>query len=171
MILPEKHRHLFADPIGELIDDSHVSGERILREIEGSPRVITVGDRTTERLLSYGITPDLQIVDGLEQRQPRPLPRSSAFIINCSNPAAHITDDAISAIRKAYASEPPICIRVHGEEDLLVIPALIYAPDHSVLVYGQPNRGLVLVCAEQATKNRARRLMELLERDDETVAV
>lgn len=171
MILPKKHRHLFADPIGELIDDSQVNRDYILKEIDGASCVITVGDRTTERILSYGITPNLQIVDGLEQRQSRPLPQSSAYTVTCNNPPSHITDDAVSAIMKAYASEHPICIRVHGEEDLLLIPALIHAPDHAVLVYGQPNRGLVLVQADPVTRSRARQLLELLERDDETVAV
>ncbi|MYB30821.1 MAG: DUF359 domain-containing protein [Cenarchaeum sp. SB0663_bin_5] len=171
MILPEKHRHLFTNPMGELIDDSKVSRDYIIKKIDNAPHVITVGDRTTERLLSFGIIPDLQIVDGLEKRRARPLPQSSAYIVTCKNPPSHITDDAISTIIEAYASERPICIRVHGEEDLLLIPALIHAPDHSLLMYGQPNHGLVLVRADPVTRNRAQQLLELLERDDETVAV
>lgn len=171
MILPERHRRLFSDPMGELVAEPQVSRDYMLERIRDAPRIVTVGDRTTERMLSYGITPDVQIVDGLEKRQDRSLPLGLADAIRCSNPPAHITDEAVAAIIRAYGMDAPVCIRVDGEEDLLVLPALIHAPEGTLLMYGQPDRGLVLVRADAAAKNRAARMMEYMEGDDETVAV
>ena len=39
----------------------------------------------------------------------------------------------------------PVRITVNGEEDLLVLPVCIHAPDNAIVMYGQPNEGLVLV--------------------------
>lgn len=163
MILPNKHRQLFSNPFGDLVDDSLINRNYILQKVSGVSCVVTVGDKTTEKILSYDIVPDLQIVDGLEKRQPRPVPYSPVDTISCSNPAGHITDEAVSAIIRAYESESPLCVRVDGEEDLLFIPALIYAPDDTMLMYGQPNRGMVLVQANPKTKSKAKQLLELFE--------
>ncbi len=157
--------------MGELIPDEQVSREEMVGRLAGATRVVTVGDRTTERIIGYGLEPDLQIVDGLERRAARALPESAAETISCSNPAAHVTEDAVSAIARAYASDHPIRILVSGEEDLLFVPALAHAPEGSALMYGQPGEGLVIVRADAASKERAHRILELLERDDETVAV
>ena len=157
--------------MGELIPDGQVSKEEMAGRLAGATRIVTVGDRTTEKIIGYGLGPDLQIVDGLERRMARALPESTAETISCSNPAAHVTEDAVSAIVRAYASDHPVRILVSGEEDLLFVPALAHAPDGSVLMYGQPGEGLVLVRADATSKEKAHHILELLERDDETVAV
>lgn len=163
MKLPRRHRHLFREPMGDLLPDAEADAERISGAVAGAAAVVTVGDRTTERVLEYGILPDIQIVDGVERRSPRAPPGAAARTVHCSNPAAHITAEAISAITDAYASDAPVRILVSGEEDLLLIPALAHAPSGAVLMYGQPGEGLVVVRADGRSKERARRLMALLE--------
>ena len=54
-------------------------------------------------------------------------------------------------------------ILVSGEEDLLLVPALARAPAGAILMYGQPGEGLVVVRADERSKEKARRLMALLE--------
>lgn len=157
--------------MGELIPDRQAGREEMTGRLAGATCIVTVGDRTTEKVVGYGLEPDLQIVDGLERRMARAIPESDAETISCSNPAAHITEEAVSAIVRAYASDHPIRILVSGEEDLLFVPALVHAPEGAMLMYGQPGEGLVLVRADAASKERAHRILELLERDDETVAV
>lgn len=154
---------MFREPVGDLVPDAEVDAERISVAVAGAAAVVTVGDRTTERVLEYGILPDIQIVDGVERRSPRAPPDSAAKTIRCSNPAAHITAEAVSAITDAYAAGAPVRILVSGEEDLLLIPALAHAPPGAVLMYGQPGEGLVVVRADGHSRERARRLMALLE--------
>jgi hypothetical protein len=50
-------------------------------------------------------------------------------------------------------------IVVNGEEDLLVLPVAVYAPDNSVILYGQPNEGLVIVQVTEEVRNKASSIM------------
>lgn len=163
MRLPEQHRHLFADPIGDLLHEDDVDVNRIVGIVDGVAAVVTVGDRTTEKILTYGITPDIQIVDGMEQRGRRTPPGGKIRTISCANPPAHITGEAVSAIISAYATDVPTRILVSGEEDLLLVPALVHAPDGAVLMYGQPGEGIVVVRADETSRERARLLMSMME--------
>ena len=54
-------------------------------------------------------------------------------------------------------------IMVHGEEDLLVIPVCIYAPENAVVFYGQPNEGLVIVKVTSDIRNKTQKLLDLME--------
>jgi uncharacterized protein (UPF0218 family) len=55
---------------------------------------------------------------------------------------------------------PPVRIIVTGEEDLLVLPVAIYAPDNSVIFYGQPNEGLVMVLVTEEIRNKAKSILD-----------
>ena len=59
--------------------------------------------------------------------------------------------------------ESPIRILVTGEEDLLVLPVCIHAPENSVVMYGQPNEGLVIVKINSEIRNKAQSLLDLME--------
>jgi hypothetical protein len=58
---------------------------------------------------------------------------------------------------------PPIRLTVNGEEDLLVLPVCIHAPENSVILYGQPNKGLVLVQITAEIRNKAQALLDLMK--------
>jgi uncharacterized protein (UPF0218 family) len=156
--LPENLRNSLKKPLGTLIKDSDTTKENILKNIQGS-FVITVGDATTEKLIKFGIIPSLQIVDGLEKRFKRELPSSSAKMsFSCNNPPAQITQESIDVIKNAL-KEPPARITVIGEEDLLVLPVCVYAPENSVVLYGQPNEGLVIVRINSEIRNKVQSIM------------
>ena len=163
MRLPERHRHLFREPVGDLIPEGETGQGRMAEVVAGAPAVVTVGDRTTEKMLGYGILPDIQIVDGVERRARRAAPGGAVETITCSNPPAHITAEAVSAVASAYEAGRPMRILVSGEEDLLLVPALARAPAGAILMYGQPGEGLVVVRADERSREKARRLMALLE--------
>jgi hypothetical protein len=58
----------------------------------------------------------------------------------------------------------PVTILVDGEEDLAVIPLVIAAPLSSVVIYGQPNEGIVLRVIDEYAKTAARRLLSQFTR-------
>ena len=147
MHLPENIRNQLKTPLGDLIKEEIVNKENILTNIGSEPIVITVGDRTTENMINLGIMPQIQIIDGLEKRNKRLVPADDAISTNlsCKNPPGEITEESIQVIQKAFSSEPPVRITVDGEEDLLVLPVCIFAPENSVVMYGQPSEGLVIV--------------------------
>lgn len=161
MHLPENLRPQLKKPLGLLIQDSDVTKSSISDNIPKGAFVITVGDATTEKMISFGFNPSLQIVDSLEKRIKRDLPAGKTeTVLTCTNPPAEITDESISVIREALKMTAPVRIVVNGEEDLLVLPVAVYAPDNSVILYGQPNEGLVLVHLTDEVRNRAKSIMD-----------
>lgn len=157
MKLPDSLRDELKIPLGVLLRDT--SKENISKHIPQNSYVITVGDATTEKMLNFGFVPSLQIVDGYEKRGKRVPPHSTATKLFCDNPAAQITPQSIETIKQALATKPPVQILVNGEEDLLVIPVCIYAPEDSVVLYGQPNEGLVIVPITQEIRNKTKNLV------------
>ena len=152
-------------PLGLLLLESEVDKKNIQKHISVDSFIITVGDRTTEKLIDFGLIPSLQIIDGQEKRIKREIPKSSdvSTTLTCNNPAAEITDQSIETIKKAFTSQTPVRITVNGEEDLLVIPVCIHAPENSVVMYGQPNEGLVIVTINQEIRNKAQKLLDSME--------
>jgi len=185
--LPESCREDLKTPLGVLLPDAGITKEQVAGMIRPDSYVVTVGDRTTERMIQFGIVPSLQITDGLEKRRIRPHPRLAetggaddvkedegcgagarhassrvgmkTTVMEVSNPPAQITRESVSAIRKAFAARPPVRIRVNGEEDLLVIPVCVYAPDNTVVLYGQPDEGLVVTSVTDEIRNKTRGIM------------
>jgi uncharacterized protein (UPF0218 family) len=161
--LPEKLRDRLKEPFGILIKDNKVTQENISKILTKDAFIITIGDASTEKMIKFGFNPSLQIVDSLEKRNKRDLPEGNVkTILTCKNPAAEITDASILVIRKALEMAPPVRIIVTGEEDLLVLPVAIYAPDNSVIFYGQPNEGLVMVCMTEEVRNKAKSIMHYM---------
>lgn len=164
MHLSENLREKLKIPLGILIPDNQTSKENILKHIPENSFLITVGDATTEKIQSYGIIPSLQIIDAQEKRVKRELPKTSKVSTNlsCQNPAGEITKQSIETIKQAISSKPPVRIIVDGEEDLLVIPACIYAPENSIILYGQPNEGLVVVAVNGEMKKKTKSILNAM---------
>lgn len=169
MSLSPELRARLAVPMGRLFLDDSVTRDII----PDAQTLITVGDATTQRIIEMGITPDIQLVDCRERRQDRAAPPGRcATELSCTNPAGHITDSAVSTIRRAFESERPVRIVVSGEEDLLALPVCMYAPSDSVLMYGQPGQGMVIVTIDEQARRQAESLYTLIkDGNDETVAV
>ena len=164
MHLPENLREQLKIPLGVLIPNNQASKENILKYIPKNSFLITVGDATTEKIQGYGIIPSLQIIDAQEKRVKREPPKSNEISTNlsCKNPAGEITKQSIETIKEGFSSKPPVRIIVDGEEDLLVIPVCIFAPENAVIMYGQPNEGLVIVTVNQEIKKKTKSILDAM---------
>jgi hypothetical protein len=162
--LPNDLRDQLKNPLGNLISDSAPNKENIIKEISAESVLITVGDRTTENILQLGLKPQIQIIDGLEKRNQCIVPTDDAVNTNlsCRNPPGEITEESIQVIQKAFSSEPPVRITVDGEEDLLVLPVCIFAPENSVVMYGQPNEGLVIVHITPEIRAKVQKILDVM---------
>ncbi len=151
-------------PLGNLIRDNDPNKENIIKKNSIESIIITVGDRTTENLLQLGVKPQIQIVDGLEKRSKRVVPTDDKTNTKlfCKNPPGEITDESMRVIQEAFSSEPPVRILVDGEEDLLVIPVCIYAPENSIVMYGQPNEGLVIVTVTPEIRAKVQKILDAM---------
>jgi uncharacterized protein (UPF0218 family) len=158
--LPDSLRANLKKPLGLLLKNSEITKDVILKNIEQNAFLITVGDASTEKMIKFGIIPSLQIVDSLEKRQKRNLPEGVVkTVLYCNNPAAEITDESIETIKKGFQMDIPVRIIVTGEEDLLVLPIVLFAPANSVVMYGQPNEGIVIVKISEDIRNKAKAIM------------
>ena len=162
MQLPNDLRDQLKNPLGNLIKDNDIDKENIIKEISAESVLITVGDRTTENMLQLGLKPQIQIIDGLEKRNQRVVPTDDAVNTNlsCRNPPGEITEESMQVIQKAFSSKPPVRITVDGEEDLLVLPVCMSAPENSVVMYGQPNEGLVLVHVTPEIQAKVQKILD-----------
>jgi len=162
--LPENLRDQLKIPLGDLIKEENVNKENILTKFGSEPIVITVGDRTTENMINLGIMPQIQIVDGLEKRNQRLVPVDDTINTNlsCKNPPGEITEESTQVIQKAFSCESPVRITVDGEEDLLVLPVCIFAPENSVVMYGQPNEGLVIVYITPDIQAKVQKILDAM---------
>jgi uncharacterized protein (UPF0218 family) len=151
-------RRKLKKPLGRLFRSVDVRGEEFLALVTRSSLVVTVGDRVTETLQeTTGRPPDVFVVDGMERRSAREIPRvAHGSTLKAKNPAGRITKSARSAIKRAFAGEKPVMVLIDGEEDLLTIPAVIEAPLGAVVFYGQPLEGVVAVEVDERSKGRAR---------------
>ena len=150
-------------PKGEVFAAKDGSPEkRVVTKIrEESPEcVITVGDVTTSTILKEGYTPKVMIVDGITKRGPFEELFSAERIYKIFNPAAVIYPEAWSVIDTAIHDESNSLIYVEGEEDLMGFPAVLLAPDDSVVLYGQPDVGIVWIPINEENKKISKNLLE-----------
>jgi uncharacterized protein (UPF0218 family) len=151
---------LLKRPFGTLVVEKEITRQKIVSMLDGAKKIITVGDATTERILSFGITPDIAVTDGVERRSLRDHSINyHAKEIFCTNPAGMISDEAMEVLQKALESSAPIRIKVQGEEDLLALPLFAMSPKGSVVLYGQPLEGIVLVKITEEKQSQANGLM------------
>ncbi len=164
MKLPDSLREQLKIPMGLLLPIGQDNKENIQKHLLNNSYIITVGDRTTEKMIEYEIIPSLQIIDGLEKRIKREFPKiGNESELKIDNPAAEITLQSIEIIKKAFKMTAPVRLIVNGEEDLLVLPVCIHAPENSVVLYGQPNKGLVLVQINTEIRNKAQSLLDMMK--------
>lgn len=166
LLLPENLRLLLKSPLGRLYKGSGSDCVEAMRdELLGASKVIAIGDMTTFYLLKSSIMPDLAVVDNKTKRAQLPdhilqsLDHDSYKSIEVKNPPATLTKELIDQIRDSLAGEERVKIVVEGEEDLATLPAILYAPPDSVVVYGQPDEGSVLVKVTPETKMYINELM------------
>lgn len=161
MPINPKDAQLLKQPFGTLIPDKQVTKQKVALMLKGAKQVITVGDATTERLVGFGIMPDVAVIDGRERRSKRSYPANyQAKELRCKNPAGTISKEAVGILRDALKTLPPVRVLVDGEEDLLALPAFAMAPEGSAVMYGQPLEGLVVVKITRAKQEQAKDLMD-----------
>ena len=178
LILTEEVEANLKDPFGQLFtgpeDDTSVAMRAVLEEIFGSHGpIIAVGDVTVKALQDLGSPADIALIDGKTKRQE--WEAASAIDISlydtrrtCENPAGQLSSDLFHACAGAlqvWNEDDKTClIDVDGEEDLAPLILHPMAPLGAVVLYGQPNRGVVLRWTGFDSKSRCRELLAAMDR-------
>jgi uncharacterized protein (UPF0218 family) len=169
--LPVALREELTKPRGTLVKGKEDEVSRkvsdIIRKSKPS-KVITVGDVVTRSMISAGIKPDLSIIDGKTLRGPEEkIEYSTDITYTLINPAGLIVANAWKIIGKALKEKKKIKIVVQGEEDLLGIPVVLLAPKGSLMLYGQPNEGIVIVTVNDEIRKFSKNILSQMEEEAE----
>ncbi|MFA6049342.1 MAG: pantetheine-phosphate adenylyltransferase [Candidatus Micrarchaeia archaeon] len=156
-------------PLGILVAEKPGSGNaarKIAAMLARAPPTlaIVVGDMALSALAKAGAKIDLGFSDLKTMRKKafknvRELGFKFDSLVMVRNPASRVSRSLANATRKAVFSGTKTLVRVLGEEDLAVLPAVLFAPLGTAVIYGQPNRGLVLVRVGEMEKEKVARLL------------
>ncbi len=127
-----------------------------------SSLLIAVGDAVTDALLKIGVTPDVSIVD-LHIARKRVYKtiedlgfRDIKVFKNSKNEAGTLSYLCFKELESLIHREAkPSVMQIEGEEDLVTLLAILIAPLKSLIVYGQPSEGVVVVEVGEGDKKRS----------------
>ncbi len=151
-------RREFKKPQGELCRD-------VKKACKGAGVIIAVGDVSAYELLAAGIAPALIIYDKRAERKPIPehmlgtIEAARMPVVSVDNEAGTIQDGVWDAVRQGLRK--PCKILVNGEEDLLVLPAVLLAEEGSLVFYGQPGKGIVMI---KVTADKKRQMQDFFDK-------
>jgi hypothetical protein len=163
------------EPFGRLFsgpeDEPSKAMIEVLNETQSLdyPRcLISVGDVTVKTLQDLGNPAHIALVDGFTKRQKwdgaSEIDHSLYdVIIHCQSPPGTISNSLFKACETAISSwkldGQTHLIIVEGEEDLAPLILHPLAPIGSVVLYGQPGKGVVLRWCDEESKERCRSLL------------
>jgi uncharacterized protein (UPF0218 family) len=156
MIIPEKVRKELKHPLGEL----HIDFRKI-RKLSSEMRVISIGDVCTLGLLAMGIRPHLAVFDHRYMRHDvdpgfvKILDLSYPNPLRMSNPQGTLSDEILE--KAGEIIEKGGALLIEGEEDLTALAFIRSAGKKDLIVYGQPNEGMVLVIPDENVKKKIER--------------
>ncbi len=165
MPMNETLRARLAKPFGEVLDFNDVAGR--IRSARPS-LLAAVGDQTIMHLLDAGLTPDIGIFDLLCQRKEVPpewkkkleaAARREGGAVRAFNAPGTVNALMEDSVRDCLGIGSG-WVEINGEDDLASLVVMAYARIGSVLLYGQPNAGMVWVEIDEKKQKEARELLK-----------
>ena len=154
-------------PQGLLIEGSYEKTLLKLKELidkEKPARIISVGDIVSKRMIEYGLSLNILIIDNKTMRKPiQPINVSSDYTLYVKNPPGSITDESLITIENALQHDGLTKIVIDGEEDLLTVVAVLSAPTNSFVIYGQPNVGIVVINVNKENKKKMQKIIDSMK--------
>lgn len=139
-------------PLGQLLYVPNK--EEVRQHASRANKLVLVGDVVTRWFVDQGLKFDLAIVDGMTKREiTSAIDFGDLPVTSGTNPPGTIKSQIVEHLRKSLELTPSV-VRINGEEDLLVLPMILLLPLTSLVVYGQPDKGMVLVEVSENTKKK-----------------
>ena len=152
-------------PLGELYKgEPKDTAARLKRKLEVKPPLFAVvGDFVAANIIGAGLSPNIVVVDGRTLKVEVAPVEHGLKEIHVPNKASTINVEAWLVLRAAVTLKRRVAVIVEGEEDLLVLPLLAEMPIGSVIAYGQPHEGLVVVTVSEERRDWARGFLNQME--------
>ncbi len=169
--MPKSAEKGLKKPLGILYEgpeeDTSIAIENAINDFTSrTGKIVAVGDVCVSALRNKSIIPDIAVVDGMTKREILPdslKPDKEGYdeIMACENPAGSITSEFSDCLVAAAKSNHKVLIIVKGEEDLAPIILHLALPLDAYLIYGQPNKGIVVCRSSEHAKTKCKsRLQE-----------
>ena len=170
-LTPELREKLKA-PLGLLIQGSFDETMKTLKELiekEKPSKIISVGDAVSDSMTRHGFCPQVLIVDNKVMRKViQPVALEADQTLHVKNPPGTLSEEAWTVIKDALRGKHRTKVLVDGEEDLLTLVAVLCAPENSLVVYGQPREGIVVVKVTEKTRETMRRIVDAMEQSSKS---
>jgi uncharacterized protein (UPF0218 family) len=116
-----------------------------------------VGDVVTVTLLQMGMVPDVAVFDYKTQRSEEyaskaRIEKMKGRLVKVENPPARITKAMWKAVKEAVLAQDTVKVEVSGEEDLAALVAIVNAPEGAQVIYGIPDKGMMVVSVDRDTR-------------------
>lgn len=165
--LPPLLRGYLSHPIDKL----YICVREVFNEAKKPVMLVAIGDFVNQELHKLGKKPDLSIIDLKINRKKIDLPAFRfVFDFVVRNQAGTVSPSLIQTLKKAVKifllTKKSLSIRIIGEEDLAVLPAILILPLQSVIIYGQPakNRLSAGVVKVDVTEEKKKWVLTILRR-------
>ncbi|MFO7677451.1 MAG: DUF359 domain-containing protein [Thermoplasmatota archaeon] len=162
-ILPDELRDTLKQPFGTLVNE-----EELLTILKKQKKIISIGDIVTYTLITNNIAPQICVVDYTHKRKqidPKIAETIKGFTteqIKITNPAGTITDELWNTLESIIKknNKKPIRIEIDGEEDLASLAAIYLAPSDATIIYGLPNKGIIVVNPTLDQKDKVKKILD-----------
>lgn len=161
--LPDSLRANLSTPLGIVVKDL----QNLESVLPATATIIAVGDIVSMDLSKAGYTPKVSIVDYHTRRR-----KLAANLIKECFPVAHhllnndpgtinsqIAPIILESLNNSDSDKQTQVIVVNGEEDLLVIPAVLLSPLGSYVIYGQYELGMIIAQVTEKLKLEIKTLL------------
>ena len=153
-----------AQEVKQTSSDIFTSSPKFLYD---SDYIVTVGDICTIKIIEEIRIPDLMIIDyktkrniALTRGQKKIIENVNCKTIKIINKPGTISKELFEIISMSISSNKTTKIIVEGEEDLATLPVIKHCKNGAKVIYGMPDKGMVVVDVNQQTKERANKLLE-----------
>jgi len=150
----------------ELRETKHKIYQESPKSLTDSKYIATIGDICTIRVFEEIQEPNLCIVDmktkrniALNSRQKKQISKIGEKTVHVQNKAGTISDELWKSIKDNISTNLNTKIVVDGEEDLATLAVISMVQLGAKVIYGMPNRGMVVVDVNQQEKKRANSLL------------
>lgn len=162
-VVPEDIKKELKKPLGRIGN----AGE--LPALAKKFKIIAVGDISVIACIDAGVKPFISVFDfrymrkELDEHRKRVLHEAFPGFSIADNPAGEITASFVKAAESIIKKKGGGAILVRGEEDLTALVFIALAGKNSLIIYGQPNEGLVFVEPGKNSESR-KKAKEILKK-------
>jgi len=162
-VLPNNLRDFLKEPMGQLVNE-----KKLLNLLKNEKYIVSIGDLVTYTILKNHIEPIFCVVDFKTRRGKCPLEIVNLIksfgkkSIVIKNLPGTISDDLWKVIEIAFENleADSLRIEIDGEDDLASLAIIFLAPKDVTIIYGLPDKGVLVVKPTFENKKKVKEILE-----------